>query len=398
MAVIGGGIKGAAVAALLSVHPNLHVTVLEADRLGSGTTSTNHGRLHAGTEHWRDENLELMRRRHRGSVLTRAVAALPADKPARYALPHELSDEFAERCHAASIPIRRHPADAADLWISDPGYDLFDVPEFPFNPARLTGALSATARCRGAAIQTGRRVDEVALRPEAVSLRVDGDGELEVDVTLNLAARWSVTIDVRDRPPLLEIDLFQWRLLCVRADVMPPLDHIVAVSDQTGRTFSGVPHPGWVVIDGGADPKQAETPDLGRMANWRAVDPSMPAGAALLEQATSWLPGLREAAASGSVFTFDGIQGRLRGAKPGSISTLFTYPDDGRYIVSFGGQASTAILDAVELIDHLWARGFLPSGDGAWSLGRLSAWSLAGRALSGEWIAGMIWEEVARGV
>src|SRR5690348_16794537 len=56
VAVVGAGIKGAALAALLTVDPGVNVTLIDAGQVGGGTTAANHGRLHLGTANWRTDS------------------------------------------------------------------------------------------------------------------------------------------------------------------------------------------------------------------------------------------------------------------------------------------------------------------------------------------------------
>ena len=67
--VIGGGIKGSSLAALLSACEEYEVLLIDRGNIGSGTTCTNHGRLHLGTANWRREPLSRMRRRLSGRRL-----------------------------------------------------------------------------------------------------------------------------------------------------------------------------------------------------------------------------------------------------------------------------------------------------------------------------------------
>lgn len=60
-------------------------------------------------------------------------------------------------------------------------------------------------------------------------------------------------------------------------------------------------------------------------------------------------------------YTFWGIQGRKRHDNPlrftgGSQSDVYTFPLYERFLVVLGGQASTALLDASEVLDHMWQR------------------------------------------
>jgi hypothetical protein len=62
-----------------------------------------------------------------------------------------------------------------------------------------------------------------------------------------------------------------------------------------------------------------------------------------------------------NTFTFVGIQGRRRHDNPyrltgGSKSEVYTQSITDRHLVVIGGQVSTALLDAVEVIDYLWQR------------------------------------------
>ena len=73
LVILGGDIKGAATAAVTSLFGYFQVTLIECDRVGSGTTVTNHGRLHLGTAGWEKEkgNPALIQHRLLASELVR---------------------------------------------------------------------------------------------------------------------------------------------------------------------------------------------------------------------------------------------------------------------------------------------------------------------------------------
>jgi L-2-hydroxyglutarate oxidase LhgO len=49
VAILGGGIRGASIAGMLTATGNFDISVIERQAVAAGTTSTNHGRFHSGT-------------------------------------------------------------------------------------------------------------------------------------------------------------------------------------------------------------------------------------------------------------------------------------------------------------------------------------------------------------
>src|SRR3954451_15410895 len=155
IAVIGGGVKGSSVAALLSACGEHEVLLIDRGNIGSGATCTNHGRLHLGTANWRREPLSRMRRRLKGSETWRLLpTALESSEPALYCFDSEdAGEKFRAKCEAAGICIRPATADAVRSvrgWIDPARFrSLFEVPEFSFSPARLAGRLARFAEENG---------------------------------------------------------------------------------------------------------------------------------------------------------------------------------------------------------------------------------------------------------
>src|SRR5262249_27002539 len=139
--VIGGGIKGSSLAALLSACGGHEVLLVDRGNIGSGATCTNHRRLHLGTADWRREPVSRMRRRLKGSETWRLLPnALESSEPALYCFDSDhAGEQFQAKCEAAGICIRPATGDAVRSvhgWIDRACFkSFFEVPEFSFNPA-----------------------------------------------------------------------------------------------------------------------------------------------------------------------------------------------------------------------------------------------------------------------
>jgi hypothetical protein len=225
-----------------------------------------------------------------------------------------------------------------------------EVHEYAFNPVDLALTLLDAVSDRGGQVHWSAPVELV--KAETAGLRVDAGGGGEVfDWVVNCAARWSQHVRVSWRTqPLLDLAQQQWPVMVARASDLPTLERVL-VNCLDGDNASVVPHGAWITLDykspaGPLDderelvearaPRPVELPDQFFEVCRRAFPP---------------LAGLQRA------YAFDGVQGRLRGAKPGSVGAAHVDPTQPRYLVAHGGQASTALLDALELVEALWTAG-----------------------------------------
>jgi glycine/D-amino acid oxidase-like deaminating enzyme len=369
--VIGGGVKGASLAALLSACGEHDVLLVDRSNIGAGATCTNHGRLHLGTANWRREPLTRMRRRLKGSETWRLFPdALESSEPALYCFDTERDGEqFQAKCEAARIPIRRasdRTIRSARGWIAPGRFEsVFEVPEFSFSPARLAGRMARFAEQNGAEILydhavTGLNASKGYVDVELASGRVE-----RADCVINMSARWAASLHLQNEAGVVDVDWFQWPILCLRADALPRLSRVVVI-DANGKSPTVIPHGNFVTLDAKTrPPEQVHSPDATAHEAWRRTKTTRELEGEVVALARKYFPPLGKLSDkkfNDSSYTFWGIQGRRRHNNPlrltgGSQSEVSTFPLYERFFVVLGGQASTALLDALEVLDYLWQRG-----------------------------------------
>jgi len=243
LVILGGGIKGTATAAVATLFGDFHVTLLEADRIGSGTTATNHGRLHLGAAGWREDPPELIRRRRIASELVRQLPdGVVSRKEAIYCFVDEqeagnfktvMKTNGVPYRVTSDLPLSRH-------WIEPARYaQIIEVPEYSFNPARLAGRFAQTCANAGGRIRAGQPVTRISRRADKLIIEVATGDRLDADIVVNTMSRWCNAIDLPPEAPRPEINWFRWRFLCLHSGALPgydPLDQVVVIMDRDRQT------------------------------------------------------------------------------------------------------------------------------------------------------------------
>lgn len=355
LVVLGAGVKGTCIAALASLR-GMEVVLVERTEIAAGATSANHGRLHSGAASWRSDPSSLISHRSRASRLFLELLGLrETQKRALYVF--DLEEEalaFRAKLDAAGVVLRPASRHALhDTWI-DPGRAAaaFELEEYGFNPAAIAARLCATAVSTGGRLILSRAA-EVRSDRHGVTVVADGGEEIRADFVVNALARWTASLRVSDELPRPALEWFRWRLLCAPAAVARPPGRVVVRSLADGRAASAIGHTGWTTLDTHETPvKRVDGPDPAG-PDWRRFDPDDPVDRADHEATLQAFPGMGSApyAAGEGVFVLFGVQARRLGSPPGSRNEVTI--GGGRYLTAFGGQASTALADALDVMDEL---------------------------------------------
>lgn len=334
------------------MDPSVDVCLIEGGTLGQGTTSTNHGRLHLGTATWHADSVDLIRRRHAGSLLWRLLPVAETTAPGVYAFESaDLFAAFSDKCGLAGIAVRSCTPPAG-AWMRPDEHAYVELPEHAFNPSAVAGALARVALRNGAALRTGSPVRRLDLAGGTAGILLDGE-RLDAEVVVNATGRWSSTIDVS--PPVVrqEIDWFRWPVLMARSEGLPRLDRVLVRVTNDHANPSVVPHGPWMTFDTkAADPE--EQPAVAFKVGVADIEPASGAVTqTMFARCLEAFPALRSLGSH--PYMFFGTQGRVRGAPPGSINRISAHPRWPNYLVAFGGQASTALLDAYDCTTRLWS-------------------------------------------
>ena len=403
--ILGGGIKGTAIAALASLLDEFDVTLVERKQIGAGTTSTNHGRLHLGTAGWRKEKPELIQRRHKASELLRSLPdSTTCERDGVYCFEDELdAATFLSACQQNEIPaVAIERGSLAHQWINQTKHAyIIQVPEFSFNPARLAGRFAQTCVNHGGKIITGRKAERILADTDNLVVGCENGSLLKADAVVNTMTRWcnDLQSDNDVVNPSLEIKWFRWRLLCLRSEILSAddrLEQVTVVEDRSRKTLSAIPHRSWITLDYMETAlEEIDSPEGDEQTDWRPIDLSDRIDATTFDAVRSVfrpLQSLTSRELGRHLFSMAGIQGRLANAKPDTeVGQIFTSDRLSRYYLTFGGQASSGLLDAIEVIERLGKDGLCTRISRSELLERLAV-SLAKDPLPGS--MGMVWENL----
>ena len=348
--VLGAGIRGSLFAALVSGLPGLRVTVLEHDRPGAGTTSTNHGRLHCGT--WNFPYADPAETRYlvaAGAMMRGAIGVAEFQQAGHYFLEEPAAETaFLAFCSEYGIDIR-------EVGRSEPRPELprgdfcavYRIPEYSFNPAAVAAAgVNVAVKSEGSRFRRGtvRRVRAVGPRFE-VDL-VDG-GVISADLVVNTLGRWAPAVDYDMPIPFPAVDHIRWRLLAVDRGPSGAGESVVTVHGRE-RSLAAVPHGRWTVF--GCDPPVDVLAGEERFAHHSGLvpfRPDHPVDGFLYE---AHLPYFADCLGTPeALWTFAGVS-----LEPAAVGTstapypageLLFHPDCPRHLVSFGGSATTSLAD-----------------------------------------------------
>jgi glycine/D-amino acid oxidase-like deaminating enzyme len=364
VAIIGAGIRGMALAAILARVERTTVTVFERAFLASGATRANHGRLHSGAGLWKTRFGDVAHRRFIGAAIIRRLPSiLDSHLPAVYCMTEDEDvQQFEASCQSrdityARLDVSKLPAAIGEDWIGNqPFCAAYEIPEYAFDPTRVAQLLARYAISHGARIRLHSPVHALEVSASNQIRIWYGDGEnAAMDIVINAAGSWINSIASPSAIPRLPIQWLRWRLLCLPTDNLSRrLDRIVTVIDHEDRGPSAIPHGGWIAFGSGIEPEQVLSPDEPPSQQWRLYDPNHPMDAALLTAHSRYFPALQHIDGR-SLYSFSSTYPCLPGERESICRTFFDETMPGYYLIH-GGNASTALLDAAEVAQVVLTR------------------------------------------
>ena len=260
VAIIGGGIKGCSLAALLTRDDRFNVKLFEArDKLAGGITSANHGRLHSGSSLWKDYRYwGEMSRRTSGAEALRKLGFGTTLPPSVHFVSPRLADEFERACRAQGVVLSKLDAIPPDVhtWVRG-GYrewPSYLVEEYAFNPAQVTRWLAN--RCLRIKMETPvKRVDRNTNGHLALGC-TDGDFHHVV----NALGGWLSSVSLNGRVPTFNVEYPSSTLLCIpNKPVGASLHRVITIVDGQNDLASAIPQAESVVIACDIEGKQNKT-------------------------------------------------------------------------------------------------------------------------------------------
>jgi len=366
VSVLGGGIRGTAIAALLAQSQCCKVILLERDRIASGTTSTNHGRLHSGAGLFRfgkapwETGLGPIAYRHRAGseLIYQLTGAIEKQKQSLYLVqsPEDVLN-FEATLQWHSIPHRRlHFPKLHNSLIQGSHFAAaYEVPEYAFSPARLAGKFAAYAEDFGAAIYTKSAVHTIECRANGrFYIHLTDGGKIETDIIINAMGNWANHIYSELPLPALSIDWQQWRILCLftpQTLSSIALDCIIGIFDRD-RSPSAIPHEQWIAFACSITPEKVAPPFKASIGNWRQFDRYDEFDNILFETNARYflsLQSLTSQEIQRRLFSFSGLYPFFEGRSERPYQLLHSDKVPNYYAV-YGENATTALLDAVDTI------------------------------------------------
>jgi FAD dependent oxidoreductase len=386
--VLGAGIHGSAVAAVFVALGEHTVTLIDRHEKPVGATSTNHGRVHMGTNTWRNGPDAVTRRRYQASELLRKIPGAVYAGPQGYHLVEDSDDakKFHDECSRLELPHKE--VDKRSLsheWFDKERFaSIFEVPEFAFNPARLASRLVSYARTGRASIRLGVPVLAVEPGSESRYEVILEDGEMvPADIVINALGSWCNQLESKDLPlPRIKLQWDKWSLLVldqIRSGV-PFLERVLTVVDREGdvegeaekRDYkpAALPHGRWIALGCDVKPNPIDGPNeidsKGTVPNPRPFDKENREDALIFEKTSMHfkpLRGTRFQDIEKNMISFWGIMPRhkncIRGTKEWHTSfEIYPSPDSPNsskipgYYCLFGGNATGGLLDAFDVVQR----------------------------------------------
>ena len=341
VAIIGGGIIGVAVAALLA-EEGLTVALFEREAIAAGASGRNLGAI----QHPFDAAFADLY--HRSVAMYREMEGSDFQLGAEPAGLLLLGEDTAEVTAAAAAIARQSPEltptvlDAATVHDLEPALapDLVAcrvATGYPVEPAAATHAFAARARRAGATLEVGESAEVMVSHGRAVGVRLGGGRTIEAGQVLVAAGPWTAAVvpGWAERPPIRPL----WGVIVsVELEVAPH-----AVLEELGIDKPG-PQPDQLFSAVAA--ASTSGTGIGSAFLERQPDP-MERAARLLESAVRFLPALRGVEATrvrvcARPLSFD--RRPLIGAVP-EVANLFVCSGHGPWGISTGPASARLVVD-----------------------------------------------------
>ena len=370
--VLGAGIKGSAIAGLLSSMDGISVCLVERDAVAAGATSTNHGRVHSGTWNYFENKRTIVERNQESlRLLSMLPGVVNQQHRGHYLIESETSiAPFVQFCEQNKISISRcDTVSGYKGWVDSGRYSAdFIIPEFTFNPAAVAQVFVqyAVRSCHFELIKSSASTIERV--GSNLLVQCDNGNEIEGDIVINALGRWAPTLRSNlTQLPLqdTEITWERWRLLCLKLDQIanPLLRGPLTIECKTAESLAVIPHEGWLIF--GCDTKREVLlgpEDQPIVDQWRPFSTDNESDREIISALSKHFFKLEAVRTNSinSLFTFSGVHASVR--KQSNFSSLpVPYAhmkvqisnNAPGYYLAFGGSATTSILDAADVVRRI---------------------------------------------
>lgn len=368
--VLGGGIRGAAITAFLSASELAYVSLIEPRDIGSGASSSNHGRFHVGTWNYYENDPEIIKvNKESYKLLLQLPNATDSTEWACYCFETKaLANNFVNFCNSHKIFYR--PIQKSSINRTWCDIDLIEcaieIPEFSFNPARLSARLvEAALRLGNCSVykSEARRID---LSNKSFKVYLTNGDYVEADLVINTMGNWSRRIQSELPLPKLEITLQRWEMLCFSCTEfnVPPLNRILTLQTKDRKFIGLLPHGDWVVFGCDVNRNTVESEEKILESHFlKRFDNAVENERNILAAHQSYIPVLQRNLIQ-HIYSFTGVyseitekvtsvQGR---PTPYSSHCIHKSDDVKGYLLVFGGSATSALFDATKVFDEIFSK------------------------------------------
>jgi hypothetical protein len=379
IAVIGFGIMGAAIVCALTQDCTNDTTLHVFDGLwfDGEATSASQDRVHGGLAVLKYASGEYVTSKYRGMLYLSQLGGVDPVKPAVYAFEGGIEDfdRFRAKAAASGVPVKEICPTPELRKAFAPSARVFaETLEYPTNFARLRhGMLRFTTDQLGDRFKlVNQNIDTIVpLKDGKLSLHSDGAEVGKYDLVINRAGRWAEQIIVRgyDQPLMPEAKQVRWPFFFVSRSAVPELpaamQRVLTLMDEPGSvnySSTFIPH----MLDQQIITLDTKCPALEVADDPRQLSPIGPEKYDHRDRGQRrMMERIKEAFPIAQKISYDalrvvyGVHFRDIDTKsslhytPSDIMSIRTYDGLDGYVVPFGGLATTCMVDAFNVANHV---------------------------------------------
>lgn len=381
IAVIGFGIMGAAIICALNQDftdgHTLHV--FDGLRFDGEASCACQDRVHGGLAVLNYSSGAYVESKHKGMLYLRLISGVDPVKPAVYAFEGGIKhfEVFMSKAEASGVPVKEISPTLELRKAFAPSAKVFaETLEYPTNFARLRSGMLrfTTDRIGGRFMLMKQNINVVVPQKDGKLSLYSNDEEVgKYDIVINRAGRWANHISVKgyDQPLIPEAKQVRWPFFFVSRSALPELpsamQRVLTLIDEPGSinySSTFIPHlhkqeKHVITLD-------TKCPALELADDPRQLSPRGPekydhrdrTQRQMMERIMESFP-ITQKVSHDDLRVVYGVHFRDIDAKssvhytPSDIMTIHTYNGLDSYVAPFGGLATTCMLDAFDVANHV---------------------------------------------